>query len=352
MIMPCTCPTCENNLALAIKITQHLKDEGKTHRQASELLEQTTIYSLGIIDYAIEQVFLPMQAAAIRQHEAEDNAQIISDIDCITTLSQWRTDLWQEIDNIEHMIKIGVTSETLLKYIAEMRKFQANKYKTSKKQVQPIPIKQTDTNVGQVKQDAELSSTLIEYPHYIKWQNKDGFWEVKRVLDDAGKYNYLCECADEKIAAKICDDWNTQVQQCEISVIYDEAMIELLSPYVHHGTRGWMRMVAEKCLETIKPYLRSPVREIGYRAGENVPSRDHNFAELIAVPIEQMNDIHRHLRNLIALGQIHIKDFDTQPKEITDLKGKIFAEAESAVLFVRNWATRNRKPTEIEGQSS
>lgn len=296
---------------------------------------------------------------------------------------------------------------------------------------------QPDIGVGQVKQEPELSSTLIGYPHYTKWQNKDGFWEVKRVLDDAGKYNYLCECADEKIAAKICDDWNTQVQQREISVvdskyifleaqrahdnvqvqyrqcrgcsgtgretddtpcsnpnyaakcfdcdgqgrheislgmydrlnaafdvimpylqppvreqgeipaIDDEAMIELLRPYLHHGTRGWRR-VTEKCLENIKPYLRTPMREIGYRAGENVPSRDHNFAELIAVPVEQMNDIHRHLRNLIALGQTHIKDLNTQPKEITDLKGKIFAEAESAVLFAGNWATRNRKPTEIE----
>jgi hypothetical protein len=61
--------------------------------------------------------------------------------------------------------------------------------------------------------------TLIGYPQYTKRENKDGFWEVRRVLDESGKYNFLCECADEKIASRICNDWNAQVQQREISVV-------------------------------------------------------------------------------------------------------------------------------------
>lgn len=58
------------------------------------------------------------------------------------------------------------------------------------------------------------NDTLIGYPRYEKQLNASKFWEVIRILNAEGDHNYICECADEQIAIKLCSDWNNQ--RCEI----------------------------------------------------------------------------------------------------------------------------------------
>lgn len=90
-------------------------------------------------------------------------------------------------------------------------------------------------------------------------------------------------------------------------------------------------------------------RESGYPAGMLLKSNDPDFPVwLVAVPLEQMKDIKSRLKTLIGLGQTHYKAFDTQSKEVSELKSAVFGEAEMACMMAGNWTQQEPPTTEIE----
>lgn len=57
----------------------------------------------------------------------------------------------------------------------------------------------------------------------------------------------------------------------------------------------------------------------------------------VAVPVAQLADIYAALRRLTHLGQMDVRDWDSIPTEVKDLKGQIFREVDMATVFAGQW---------------
>lgn len=139
-----------------------------------------------------------------------------------------------------------------------------------------------------------------------------------------------------------CGDTEVEVQQEDIGtgtletagyVVVCSCDAKGPSNYAGMGKKNHDKAISGAITEwnTRNPCL-SPIS-----AGTILPGTGDFPEGLVAVPVVQLQRIQEQFRELIHLSLTHIRDFDTQSKEITELKHKIFGLAEFGVLFAGNW---------------
>jgi hypothetical protein len=65
--------------------------------------------------------------------------------------------------------------------------------------------------------------------------------------------------------------------------------------------------------------------------------------DVVVIPRQQMEQIHEALSELVKLGQMSTMEWDKLPRDVTELKSKIFRLSEFPKMFARQCLELNKK---------
>ncbi len=70
---------------------------------------------------------------------------------------------------------------------------------------------------------------------------------------------------------------------------------------------------------------------------------DAGITAAVAVPVEQLVEMYERFCRLTQLGQTNIDDLGKTPKEIMELRSKIFSESDFGAMFAGQWLPKEAR---------